>query len=72
MTKMLRASRAELRDPGDSQVTMTCNENAGDCDGSICGLGRKDEAGEWWDPGPHHHLVESGLMPQAGPRVWPI
>jgi hypothetical protein len=72
MAIKLTASRAELRDPSDSQVPRVRVEDAGDCDGSVCGLGGKDESGVWCYPDPHYHLVESGLMPEAGPRIYAI
>lgn len=64
----IRASASELRDPKDSHLTNVRTEDGGDCDGSKCGRLYVDEFGEEQYPRPHHHLVESGVMPEAGPR----
>jgi hypothetical protein len=61
-----------LRDPEQSETLLIRNEDAGDCDGSVCGLLGFDERGEECYPGPHHHLVEAGQNPQAGPRIHPV
>lgn len=68
----IRGSASELRDPKDSTLTNVRIEDGGDCDGSVCRQLDFDEFGEELYPMPHHHLVESGVMPEAGPRFYPI
>ena len=68
----LRCSASALRDPYDSFWISTRIEDAGDCDGSVCGRFTVDAQGEPEYPRPHHHLVVSGAMPEAGPRFYSI
>ena len=71
MAKMVIPA-ATLRDPKDSQELLIKLEDAGDCDGSVCGQLYVDRNGEESYPDPHHHLIESGREPEAGPRIYPV
>ena len=68
----LRCSGAALRDPWDSVWTNVSTEDAGDCDGSVCGQFAVDDFGEQLYPRPHHHLVVSGAEPEASARFYVI
>lgn len=68
----IRFPASTLRDPGDSEIMNVRIEDAVECDGSACGELSLDECGEEQNPGPHRHLVESGMAPEAGPRFYLI
>jgi len=67
----IKVTRADLRDPQYSEVTLVRGEDAAHCEGGVCReLFRvgDEESG----PGPHHHLVVSGEIPTASPRYYAV
>ena len=64
---------ASQRDPADSAEITIAIEEAGLCDGSVCGTtGVPGHDGELDLLAPHWHMIEKGRSPEAGPRCYPI
>jgi hypothetical protein len=65
-------SAASQRDPAESAEITIAIEEAGLCDGSVCGTAAPGQDGELELLAPHWHMIEKGRSPEAGPRCYPI
>ena len=65
---IIKVTRADLRDPLASEETLVRIEDAGDCEGYVCQTALSDSEGNLCEPGPHHHMVVSGIDPAASAR----
>ena len=68
----LGSPASSLRDPGESEWPAAAIEEALFCDGSKCGAVVFTEDGKLQLLHPHWHLIETGKLPDAGPRIYPI
>lgn len=65
-------SAASQRDPAESAEIAIAIEEAGLCDGSVCGTAGAGQDDELELLAPHWHMIEKGRSPEAGPRCYPI
>jgi hypothetical protein len=65
-------SAASQRDPAESAEITIAIEEAGLCDGSVCGTAVPGQDGESELLAAHWHMIEKGRSPEAGPRCYPI
>ena len=67
----LGASAASQPDPESAEITIAIEE-AGLCDGSVCGAAVPGQDGELELLARHWHMIEKGRSPEAGPRCYQI